>query len=59
LWDIRDDAGGAVWTTGQPEPSAILQAGRYVIRAATREQRWERSVELRAGESRVLDVVAD
>ena len=58
-WDIRDEAGAALWTTGQPEPSAILQAGRYLIRAETREKRFERAVELRAGEVRVLEVAAD
>ena len=48
-----------VWTTGQPEPSATLQAGRYRIRAETREKRYERAVELRAGDARVLELTAD
>ena len=29
---MRDET-GHVWTTGQSEPSVILQAGRYVVRA--------------------------
>jgi Ca-activated chloride channel homolog len=59
LWDIREEAGAAVWSTGQPEPSLVLQAGRYVVRAQTREKRVERTVELRAGESRILEIAAD
>jgi len=59
LWDIREEAGAAVWSTGQPVPSLVLQAGRYVVRAETREKRIERTVELRAGESRILEMAAD
>jgi len=59
LWDIREEAGAAVWTTGQPAPALILQAGRYVVRAETRERRVERAVELRPGETRVLEMAAD
>jgi Ca-activated chloride channel family protein len=59
LWDVREEAGATVWTTGQPEPSLILQAGRYVVRAETRERRFERALELRAGESRILEMAAD
>jgi hypothetical protein len=59
FWEVRDDGGRTVWTTGQPEPQAVLQAGRYMVRAETRERRYDRVFELRAGELRVLEVVAD
>ena len=59
FWDVKDEAGNTVWSTGQPEPSAILQAGRYRVRAETREKRYERAVELRAGDNRVLELTAD
>jgi hypothetical protein len=59
LWDIRDETGTTVWTTGQPEPAAVLQAGRYAVRAETREKRYDRAIELRTGESRVIEVAAD
>jgi hypothetical protein len=59
FWDVRDEAGNTVWSTGQPEPSSILQAGRYRVRAETREKRYERAVELRSGDNRVLEVTAD
>jgi len=59
FWDIRDEVGRNVWTTGQSEPSVILQAGRYVVRAETREKRYDRQVDLRGGETRLLELTAD
>ena len=59
FWDVKDDAGATVWSTGQAEPSAILQAGRYRVRAETREKRYERALELRPGETKVLELTAD
>jgi Ca-activated chloride channel homolog len=59
FWDARDEAGNSVWSTGQPEPSAILQAGRYRITAETRDKRYERAVELHSGEAKVVDLTAD
>jgi hypothetical protein len=59
FWDVRDETGRYVWTTGQSEPSVILQAGRYVVRAETRDKRYDRQVDLRGGETRVLDLTAD
>jgi Ca-activated chloride channel homolog len=59
FWDVRDEAGRTVWTTAQPEPSATLQAGRYMVRGETREKRYDRAVELRAGETRLLELTAD
>ena len=31
-----------MWTTGQSEPSVTLQAGRYAVRAETRDKRYDR-----------------
>jgi Ca-activated chloride channel family protein len=59
FWDIRDEAGATVWTTGQSEPSATLQAGRYLVRAETRDKRYDRTIDLRAGESRLVELIAD
>ena len=59
LWDIRDEAGTTVWTTGQSEPSAMLQAGRYSVRAETRDKRYDRVIDLRAGEQRLIELTAD
>jgi hypothetical protein len=43
---------------GQPQAKASLQAGRYVVRAETRDKRYERAVELRAGEVKLVDIAA-
>ena len=59
LWDIRDETGATVWTAGQPEPSATLQAGRYSVRAETRDKRYDRAIELRAGETRLIELAGD
>jgi Ca-activated chloride channel family protein len=59
FWDIRDDAGATVWTTSLAEPSAVLRAGRYQVRAETRDKRYERTIELRPGEQRLLELVAE
>jgi hypothetical protein len=59
FWNVRDEAGRTVWTTGQHEPAATLQAGRYHVSAATRDKRYERAIELRPGESRLVELTAD
>jgi Ca-activated chloride channel family protein len=59
FWEVRDQAGRTVWTTGQPEPSVTLQAGRYRIRAETRDKRYERSVDVAGGEVRAFELTAD
>ena len=59
FWDIRDESGRAVWTSGLAEPLATLQAGRYLVRAEAREKRYERSVELRIGDARLVEISPD
>jgi Ca-activated chloride channel homolog len=59
FWEIRDDAGRTVWTTGQAEPFVTLQAGRYQIRAETRDKRYDRSVELGTGDAQLVEITAD
>ena len=59
FWDIRDETGVTVWTAGLAEPAAVLRAGRYTVRAETRDKRYDRTIELRAGESRLLELAAD
>jgi Ca-activated chloride channel homolog len=59
FWDIRDQSGRTVWTTGQSEPTLTLQAGRYLIRAETREKRYERALDLGSGETKVVEMTAD
>ncbi len=58
-WGILDHAGRRVWASAQPEAVAILQAGTYRISAEAREKRYEQRIDLRAGESRVVDIRGD
>jgi hypothetical protein len=56
FWEVRDEAQKTVWTTGQAEPAAILQAGRYLVRVELRGRSVDKAVELRAGETRLIEV---
>jgi Ca-activated chloride channel homolog len=59
FWTVRDEAGRTVWASGQLEPVAILQAGRYVLEVETQEKRYQRVVDLRAGEARLIELGND
>jgi Ca-activated chloride channel family protein len=59
FWSARDEAGRTVWASGQLEPAALLQAGRYVLELETQEKRYQRVVDLKAGESRVIELGND
>jgi len=54
FWEVRDSSGQAIWRTMEPEPREFLAAGRYTIKAETREQRLEQTIELSPGEARTL-----
>ena len=43
----------------QAEATANLPAGRYLVRLETRDKRYQRPVELRAGETKLLDIAPD
>ena len=61
FWTIREEggAGRTVWATGQAEPTATLQAGRYLVQAETQDKQYRRLVELRAGETRLIELGND
>ncbi len=59
LWDVRDSSGRRVWQTTQVEPRAFLAAGRYKISVEGRERRAESEIDLRAGETRVVEMVVE
>jgi len=59
FWTVRDEAGRTVWASGQPEPVAVLQAGRYTFEVETQEKRYQRVVDLRAGEARLIELGND
>ena len=57
-WDIRDGAGRAVWSASQTEAHPLLLAGRYSVRAEARDRRAEHTIDVRAGETRSVDIAA-
>lgn len=58
-WEVSDEAGRIVWTSGEAETVATLQAGRYLIAMTTPGRREERTLELRAGETRLVEIAGD
>jgi len=59
VWEVRDESGRSVWRGTQAEPRLVLAPGRYSVRVSVRDKRIERSLTLRTGESRGLEVGAD
>lgn len=57
LWEVRDGSGRLVWSATQTEARPLLLAGRYSVRGEARERRIERTIDVRAGESRVVEIV--
>ena len=58
-WEVFDEAGRGLWMDNQAEATANLPAGRYLVRLETRDKRYQRPVELRAGETKLLDIAPD
>jgi Ca-activated chloride channel homolog len=58
-WEVRDEDRRVVWTSGDAEAGVALQAGRYLVTAQTPAKREERAVELRAGDTRVVEFRGD
>ncbi|HXF54335.1 MAG TPA: hypothetical protein VNK52_09455, partial [Hyphomicrobiaceae bacterium] len=56
FWQISDAAGRLVWRTSQFEPDLVLAAGRYTARVELRERVLEQRFEIRAGETRRVDI---
>ena len=56
VWEVRDETGRNVWRGTQAEPRLVLAPGRYSVRVSVRDKRIERSLTLRTGESRSLEV---
>ena len=55
-WDIRDNSGRVVWSASQTEARPLLLAGRYIVKAEARDRRVEHALDIRAGETKTLDL---
>jgi Ca-activated chloride channel family protein len=55
-WEVIGADGTALWTSAQPQPRAVLLAGRYTVRLETRDKRVERPIEVRAGDVLAVDM---
>jgi Ca-activated chloride channel family protein len=55
-WEIKDDARHTVLRTSQPQPTALLAPGRYVVTSETRDQPLRSAFEVKAGETRTIEI---
>lgn len=55
-WEIKDAQQRTVLRTSQPEPVALLGPGRYIVMTETRDQQLMSTFELKAGETRTIDI---
>jgi Ca-activated chloride channel family protein len=54
-WEVRDEKQRAVLRSSQPQPTAVLAPGRYVVSAETSDQPLSNTIEIKANEHRVFD----
>lgn len=55
FWEIRDDKQRIVLRSRQPQPTAVLSPGRYLVSAETATQPLENTIEVKANEHRTFD----
>ncbi len=56
FWEVRDDKKQFVMRSSEPQPTALLAPGRYVVTSETRDKQLRSAFELKAGETRTLDI---
>jgi Ca-activated chloride channel family protein len=56
IWELREPSGAIVWSGFGTEPRHLLLPGRYVVKAIARGVATERTVEVRAGEQREVEL---
>jgi Ca-activated chloride channel family protein len=55
-WKVQDATGRIVWRSGVAEPNGLLAPGRYVVRAAVRDKRFERPFDVNDGQAHTVEV---
>lgn len=56
FWEVRDEKRQPVLRSSDPQPTALLAPGRYVVTSETRDKQVRGAFELKAGETRTLDI---
>ncbi len=56
FWEVRDDKKQFVMRSSEQQPTALLAPGRYIVTSATRDKQLRSAFELKAGETRTLDI---
>jgi Ca-activated chloride channel homolog len=56
FWEVRDDKRQPVMRSSEPQPTALLAPGRYIVTSETRDKQLQGAFELKAGETRTLDI---
>jgi Ca-activated chloride channel family protein len=57
-WEVRDDKQRIVLRSSQPQPTAVLAPGRYVVTAETASTPMRNTIEVKANEHRTFDLSA-
>jgi Ca-activated chloride channel family protein len=58
FWEVRDDSQRVVLRSSQPQPTAILSPGRYVVSVETASAPLRNVIEVKANEHRTFDISA-
>jgi Ca-activated chloride channel family protein len=58
-WEVHDEDGRIVWTSDEAETVVTLQAGRYLVAMTTSGKHEARTLELRAGETKLVEIAGD
>ncbi len=55
-WEIKDDTRHTVLRTSQPQPTALLAPGSYVVTSEARDHPLRSAFEVKAGETRTIEI---
>ncbi len=56
FWEVKDASRHTVLRTSQPQPTALLAPGQYVVSSETRERPLQSAIEVKAGENRTIEI---
>ncbi len=56
FWEIKDENRHTVLRTSQPQPTALLAPGDYIVMSETRERPLQSAIQVKAGENRTIEI---